>query len=77
MPVVTDHDAAAMGSGAPFMLAPPFRFAVPSVRPLSDPVTGDEVGSLAPGEWFLAVASHERGFLAASTMWRAAPSRTW
>jgi len=41
----------------------PFWFAVPRVCPVFDPKSGDEIGTLVPGGWFLTVAWHGRGLL--------------
>ncbi|MFI6978932.1 serine/threonine-protein kinase, partial [Embleya sp. NPDC050154] len=56
-------DAGAALVAPPLAPHPPFWFAVPTVRSLSDPVTGDETRSLVPGDWYLTVARLERGFL--------------
>ncbi|MFI6978933.1 hypothetical protein ACIBSV_10075, partial [Embleya sp. NPDC050154] len=60
--VLADIDRIQYASAARHV-TPPFWFAVPSVRPVSDPATGRENGLLEPGDWFLAVAWHGSGFL--------------
>ncbi|WP_406300090.1 hypothetical protein OG948_33560 [Embleya sp. NBC_00888] len=42
---------------------PPFWFAVPSTRPVSDPVTRAETRTLTAGTWYLAVSRHKSGLI--------------